>query len=914
MNPIQSISSRDLIRLSQDFADKQHRHPVVLVHAESDPTLPNSLRGEGHVVAVRYAATPLALRFHVGDLARRREEFTTGVVLTPLSTASIPVDVQEQLAQRVVMRLDVTSQLRGIFSATRHRRGVVDSNDDVPPLIAYLTRVQTNADGTQSTLPLRPAEAGLLTRQHVNREVVRSLLGAQHYPSQLYDIVKWSLRADAQTRWAEFTELPQNVQAAALSELGEQLGGRSRLALEALRKKGPGYLLEGGAIAEMLTCPNVDPDSRNQAKAVFRSTLVAPAVPEEELAMWADAATTSARQVGLGEMEVQQPLSRAERYVVSPQGFGDPELLLGSSVCSAGYDARATYFGEALEQERLRSGSTNIHQRFKLLLAHARATPANAERVVAQSAMRLLAFRQREQSPAPQQLAGWLAYYRSDLSFFDVCLNHVYAGASNEALTRAARALAAQFDEARTAAGRSFAHVAGRAASTTALQAGQGSVVGAEQVLDRVVLPLLRADKSVLLVLLDGMSVPASNDIVSDLLQGKHGAWKIGYPASEELTTAIAVYPTLTKYSRSSLLSGALGEGNQYTEKNAFTAWFKGSGVAAGAIERLEAKLFHKDELAAHLDSSVRAAILDTHRTKLVGAVLNTIDDALDKSQTLGRVWTVKDVEYLASLIDIASKVGRTVVLVSDHGHVVERHLSDISGVVPGESGVISARWREAVGEPEVGEVEVAGNRVLAPGGRAILAVDRDLRNTRKRAGYHGGLSLEEAVIPVTVLTQDAELPGYDLSTSLFAPPWWDAQPSAAAHPATHGSQPAGGSGSTKVSPNAGQLSLGFEAGPAWAELLHKNDEFQRRLQATPTFGQMEIDPVQILVAIDNNNGAIQENTLRTLLKLSPMLTRGVVSNLQKLVNMDGVQVVGTNGQDVTFNRLLLVDQFGLKG
>lgn len=915
MTPEQSVSMQDLILLSQHFANKQHQHPLVLVQTKSNPCLPDTIEAEGHVVAVRYAATPLALRYHVADLASKRDEFTTGVVLTPLSTANIPVDVQEQLAQRVVMRLDVTSQLRGIFSATRHRRGVADSNDDVPPLIAYLTRVQTNTDGSQSVQPLRPAEAGLLTRQHVNREVLRSLLGSQNYPSQLGDIIKWSLRTDAQTRWAEFTELPQGVQAGALHELKEQLGDRSRLALSALEEKGPGYLLEGGAIAEMLTCTYVDPDSRNRAKAVFRSTLSASAVPENELTMWADAATSSARQIGLGEIHIQQPLTRAERYVVSPQGFGDPAILLGSSVCTAGYDARATHFGEALDQERQRNGSTNINQRFELLLAHGRATPTSSERIVAQSAMRLLAFQQRRQSPAPQDVTEWLAYYRNELSFFDVCLNHVYAGASNEALTRAARALAAQFDEARNVAGRNFARTARRAASSDVGQHQMGSVVGAEQVLNRVVLPLLDADKSVLLVLLDGMSTPASNDIVSDLLSGKHGSWNIAYPAREELATAIAVYPTLTKYSRSSLLSGSLSEGNQYTEKKSFASWFAGSGAATNASERFVAELFHKDELATHFDTSVRAAILDTHSTRLVGTVLNTIDDALDKSQTLGRVWKVEDVEYLASLIDIASKVGRTVVLLSDHGHVVERHLSEMSGAASPDSGVISARWRTADGDPAEGEVFVAGDRVLAPGGKAILAVDRDIRHTRKRAGYHGGLSLEEAVIPVTVLSQDAELPGYDLSASLFTPLWWDRQLGAAVRHSTPAADTVStGNGSTRVAPVEEQLAFGFDSSPTWSDLLRKNSEYQRRKKASPIFSKLELDPVQILVALDNNNGAIQENALRALLKLSPMLTRGVVSSLQKLVNMDGVQVVGTTGQDVTFNRRLLVEQFGLKG
>src|SRR5699024_3012201 len=69
------------------------------------------------------------------------------------------------------------------------------------------------------------------------------------------------------------------------------------------------------------------------------------------------------------------------------------------------------------------------------------------------------------------------------------------------------------------------------------------------------------------------------------------------------------------------------------------------------------------------------------------------------------------------------------------------------------------------------GEVLVRGSRV--DGGEAVLAVDELLRYTDLKAGYHGGASPAEAVVPVAILSPaDPVAPLREAPTQ--TPTWWN--------------------------------------------------------------------------------------------------------------------------------------------
>ena len=164
----------------------------------------------------------------------------------------------------------------------------------------------------------------------------------------------------------------------------------------------------------------------------------------------------------------------------------------------------------------------------------------------------------------------------------------------------------------------------------------------------------------------------------------------------------------------------------------------------------------------------------------LVTCVLNTIDDALDRSDPGGTDWGADAVKHLAPLLDRARQAGRIVVLTADHGHIVERR----QGTQRAYATISSGRSRAAIEPAGDGEVLVTGRRVLRHDGRAVLAVDEHLRYGPLKAGYHGGGAPAEAVVPVVVLVPGAVPDDVDLRLAPPQEPAWWIDPAAPAPPA----------------------------------------------------------------------------------------------------------------------------------
>jgi hypothetical protein len=87
---------------------------------------------------------------------------------------------------------------------------------------------------------------------------------------------------------------------------------------------------------------------------------------------------------------------------------------------------------------------------------------------------------------------------------------------------------------------------------------------------------------------------------------------------------------------------------------------------------------------------------------------------------------------------------------------------------------ISSSRSRSATPLAEKDEILVVGRRVLLHDGSAVLAVDENLRYGPLKAGYHGGGTPAEAVVPVAVLVPGAVPEDSGLA---LAPPqgpaWW---------------------------------------------------------------------------------------------------------------------------------------------
>ncbi len=185
----------------------------------------------------------------------------------------------------------------------------------------------------------------------------------------------------------------------------------------------------------------------------------------------------------------------------------------------------------------------------------------------------------------------------------------------------------------------------------------------AENVLERVARPL--ADQAApLIVVVDGMSAAVACVLADEIATLR--IWDEAGRHADGREGALTVLPSITTFSRTSLLCGRLQAGGQAEEQAGFAAFWRGRAAA----------LFHKAELpagpGARLSAAVRAALSEP--STVVGVVLNTVDESLREGKPgSAPAWRLADVTYLPELLTAAAGAGRPVVLTSDHGHILDR-------------------------------------------------------------------------------------------------------------------------------------------------------------------------------------------------------------------------------------------------
>ncbi|WP_289479215.1 PglZ domain-containing protein, partial [Klebsiella pneumoniae] len=88
--------------------------------------------------------------------------------------------------------------------------------------------------------------------------------------------------------------------------------------------------------------------------------------------------------------------------------------------------------------------------------------------------------------------------------------------------------------------------------------------------------------------------------------------------------------------------------------------------------------LFHKASIGGPSGHRLAEELITALASEaVVGVVLNTIDEALDHGQQGERTqWRINDITFLRTLLAAAKNYGRPVLLVADHGHVLERGMN----------------------------------------------------------------------------------------------------------------------------------------------------------------------------------------------------------------------------------------------
>lgn len=600
-----------------------------------------------------------------------------------------------------------------------------------------------------------------------------------------------------------------------------------------------------------------------------------------------------------------------------------------SPLTPLGYKRRVARLGEGISQALARLERETVRRceeladevgRHRLRSAGAQAA---AER--AGMAVRLLRWLERGELPAPGAFGSEVEAYVSDVSWVDFAREVLSAGdpepeasAAYQALDRAVAARRRRISERFAAQLRGWIETGGPA----------GAAAPVEEAISRIVVPLVARKLPVLLVVVDGMSWAVAREVLGDA-RSLRWAEPCAPEGTEGELALIAAVPSVTECSRASLFSGELAQGAAADEKRSFASH---AGLLSASERGKPPILFHKADLTESprgpLADDVREAILDTRR-KVVGAVINAIDDRLANAQQARERWTIESIHPLAALLEAAGDANRVVVIASDHGHVLHR---DGDGTAFPDAG---ERWRPAVGEPRAGEVLLRGRRVCAPGGArgVIVPWDEGIRYGVFKNGYHGGAAPEEMLAPLVILARRGRTPPGLAARETPVPEWWQAAPrvevQTPAEPATAEPSQVRLSEDLAAVANLPIFRAAIEqkssAGPrprrpelsdeSWIERLFGTDAYLAQRQLVKRHAPGDDEVRKVLETLDRHGGALTRIAFAQKVGVDSLRVDDFLAKVARLLNIDGYEVIRLDRERdlVSMQKELLLKQFGVE-
>jgi hypothetical protein len=408
---------------------------------------------------------------------------------------------------------------------------------------------------------------------------------------------------------------------------------------------------------------------------------------------------------------------------------------------------------------------------------------------------------------------------------------------------------------------------------------------GVESIIDRYIVPLARKEEPVLVIVLDGMSFAVCRDLSIELSARRWTAWS---PDTMEVPPIVTALPSVTEFSRYSLLSGTLARGNQGAEE---LAWCTHSAMVGASGKQHPPVLFHKNDLAAMAgpDSPVLREIADTRRL-IVGVVINAIDDSLSGPVQIAPDWDLEYLAVLRPLLDEAAAAGRIVLLTADHGHIL-----DYGTECRRQEG--SDRYRPGKGDG-AGEYYLEGGRVVGSAGVTTLGVEGIRYGSRPRNGYHGGVTPQECLVPVMVFAQTGRAIPDWREVVESQPEWWSAgSPIPVKEP------------KTKRKPKLQQTLFSED----WISSLLTSELFRQQMGAPGNRIQPERVAV-VLRALDAAGNRLLRAAFASRMSLPLVRVNTTVAAMQRVLNYDGYSVLTIDeaADMVVLDRSLLDVQFNL--
>lgn len=853
------VATEPIIRARLKKAtDKHHRHGVLGLRAQP---VWDSAGFEHDGVPVTVVACPSVLAIWEAIDGRNAEEWT--VVLTSVDDDDLGDTVLAHLLDGRLITPDPWDALRSNFSATTIEPALYRGAND--------RAVANGLLGVLSSAGYTPAPGGVLTRDHAMTAVARDMLGMvkdADVEVDTFAVLEWSRSSQAATSLIELRSYSE-LTVAVTDWLAERAGKLAGPVTALLKSDRIADLVPLGVVAGLFCRPD-GADAIALGKFLGRYDLSA-----DHLDDW----YTHARGLVTTSLAPEQ-----QRVVLQTAASIVDELGITSAAASSdllphGLQARIDALAEAVTGSNLalvESHWTEVGKHF--LAAGSPTVDAFA------GAVRLVRWFNSPASPGAG-LGETTEWYVGSDSWVDTALVKARRGSENPVAAAALRTVIDTALAQRAESDRRFAAALADAPHPT--------VPVIENVLREQVLPIARQTPTLLLVI-DALSMAAANELVTAMQQD--GWTEIAAGAGAQRGSALAVLPTLTQRSRCSLLCGELREGPDTVERAGFLALLKEAGLqATGGVPD---PIFHKKALdaipsGASLATDVNNAIADTEHQRLVAAVLNYVDDTLHHTDPGGTDWTVGTITHLRALLQAAKSAGRAVVITSDHGHIIEYGTSAKADRANTYGQRAHADF--AAVNPER-EVVIEGPRVLTSDHRVVLAVEETIRYGARNAGYHGGATPAEAIVPVLAFVPGV-LPDWASTVVGADPSWWHA--GVAPAPVDH------------KKPAAPSL---FDIEDIQSPLPDKVIGSKVFASQVKLAGRIVVKPAQIKTLLAALLGAheITSAQAATALGVATASINGALMQTKRILDVEGYEVLRVGPGVVSLDVAALTEQFGV--
>ena len=812
------------------------------------------------------------------------------VVLTPLDAGELGCDVVARLARGRLVQSDRWAALRNAFRV-REIDPRLRSQGWLAELLLQHAPRAGYAPAMADTLDLEAAWSALLSR----------VLGLSGSLGDVADLLLWTSDPVGPDR---FLAMPDEARVAIAGRLAAVSGGSAALVMGGVQAGRAAEMLPFALVCTVVFAENA-PASSLRDPAIRLERIV------DGMPIGAPAGRDLARAAGriLARIITTDPaLARIvqDKAVLMVSDIRASAWLAHSPVLDAGLDARMVDAAKALSDA---AASMTVDDAARAWAAvqnadrHERASERRDRLDRLWMAARLARWLADGPSAAKTTMAEAAGQYALDGGYADYARRQIRFSDELPDVRAAFDALRTRALTRREAENQAFA-----ATCRNWLASGSSGTdpLPVERMLDTLVAPLAR-EYPVLFLVLDGLSFAVWRALSESI--GRLGWTELQAKEGHFARAAIAVIPSETAASRASLLTGTLGRGDQAYERAHFTAHLALGRASRGSRPP---KLFHKASLGAgpELDPALHDALTDPEQ-HIVGVVHNAIDAQLSGSDQLEISWSAEVMAHLTPMLRLARDVGRALIVTGDHGHVLDEGTSRSA---PGAGG----RWR-AGGPAGDGELEVSGSRVLpATGGHRIVAAwSERIRNGAPRSGYHGGISPQEVLVPMAVLSAGTPPPGWQEGSPTH-PAWWNGEGRASnadipAPPSVVQRRGAAAKPGLFADPDPPPpKSRDVIVAPAWLPALLASSayEAQRRLASR---GAPADNQIQALVAaLAARGGKLSQTGLGSALGVHPMRVPGLVNASKRVLNLDQAQVLRIEGSDVLLDTALLLSQFEL--